>query len=31
MKEPYDLSEYSEESGLCAGENKKVAGQFKDE
>jgi len=31
MKEHYDLSEYSKESGLYDGENKKVMGKFKDE
>jgi hypothetical protein len=31
MKEHYDMSEYSKESGLYDGENKKVIGKFKDE
>lgn len=31
MKEHYDMSEYSVESGLYNGENKKVIGKFKDE
>jgi hypothetical protein len=31
MKEHYDMSEYSKESGLHDGENKKVIGKFKDE
>jgi hypothetical protein len=29
--EHYDMSEYSKESGLHDGENKKVIGKFKDE
>jgi hypothetical protein len=31
MKEHYDMSQYSKESGLYDGENKKVIGKFKDE
>ena len=31
MKEHYDMSEYSKDSGLYDGENKKVIGKFKDE
>ena len=31
MQEHYDMSEYSRESGLYDGENKKVIGKFKDE
>ena len=31
MKEHYDMSEYSKDSGLYDGENKKVIGNFKDE
>jgi hypothetical protein len=31
MKEHYDMSEYSKESGLYDVENKKVIGKFKDE
>ena len=31
MKEHYDMSEYSKESGLHNGENKKVIGKLKDE
>ena len=31
MKEHYDMSEYSKESGLYDGENKKVIGKCKDE
>ena len=31
MKQHYDMSEYSKESGLYDGENKKVIGKFKDE
>ena len=30
-KERYDMSEYSKESGMCDGENKKLIGKFKDE
>ena len=31
MKEHYDMSEYSKESGLYDGENKIVIGKFEDE
>jgi hypothetical protein len=31
VKEHYDMSEYSKDSGLYDGENKKVIGKFKDE
>ncbi len=31
MKEHYDMSEYSKESGLYEVENKKLIGKFKDE
>ncbi len=31
MKEHHDMSEYSKDSGLYDGENKKVIGKFKDE
>ncbi len=31
MKERYDVREYSKESGLYDGENKKVIGKFNDE